>query len=750
MLYKNTVYLYILFLFCTTQLAFGQIKVLNSQTGEPLSGANIYSTNKTEVYVTDVNGHIYQILPEGRYTVSHIGFKSTNIQIENTSNEKTIWLEPNFQLLKEVEVRGYENNASYLSVAGSYGLINQDAISSFGQHSLVRAVNTLPGIRMEERSPQSYRISIRGSLLRAPYGVRNVKVYWNDIPYTDPTGNAFLYFLDNENVSDIEVIKGPAGSVYGAGMGGVLLLNSRANPDDGFSGSIGMDIGSYGFRNVDLAGSYNGEDIQSTVRYAHSNADGYREHTAFDKDVFQVQNIISTSEKNKLSISLLYAGLFYELPGGLTQEQLQEDRRQARPASVDQNAYVDHRNLLAGINNHHFWDSGFGNSTSLYLSNGIKENPFITNYELEKTDGLGGRTRFYKNIKANQNDLTLSLGGEYQYGKFHASNHDNDNGYAGALRYEDESKINNGFVFGQAEFDVKGQWVFTAGASVNYLKYDINRLRDVALDSSYQLVKEFEPVFSPRIGIVKRLNENTSLHASISQGFSPPTQEEIRTSDGDINDDIEAEKGVNYEIGFRGNTNDGKLMFDLTAFYMNQLNTIVSRTTDGGVSKFENSGSTNQSGIEALLGWQVISDAPGLINNLRIQSAYTFHHFRFDEYQKDESDFSGNELTGTAPHILVTTIDVKTKPGAYLFLSHNFTDAIPLNDENTVYSKGYNLVTLKVGWQPTQKKNFDIYFGIDNLLDEEYSLGNDLNAFGDRYFEPSPERNYYAGLKFHF
>src|SRR5690606_33925046 len=160
------------------------------------------------------------------------------------------------KFLKEVEVTGHENNTDYLSVAGSYNLIDNAMINDYSQESLVRAVNTIPGIRMEERSPSSYRVSIRGSLLRAPFGVRNVKVYWNDIPFTDPTGNAYLYFLNNENVDQIEVIKGPSGSVYGAGMGGVLLLKSKVADRDGHHGSAGISGGSYGLKTGKLGLHY--------------------------------------------------------------------------------------------------------------------------------------------------------------------------------------------------------------------------------------------------------------------------------------------------------------------------------------------------------------------------------------------------------------------------------------------------------------------------------------------------------------
>jgi iron complex outermembrane receptor protein len=61
-------------------------------------------------------------------------------------------------------------------------------------------------------------------------------------------------------------------------------------------------------------------------------------------------------------------------------------------------------------------------------------------------------------------------------------------------------------------------------------------------------------------------------------------------------------------------------------------------------------------------------------------------------------------------------------------------------------------VTLKTGWRKKikQKHMFEVFFGIDNLLNEKYSLGNDLNAFGQRYYNPSPERNYFGGIKINF
>jgi len=77
---------------------------------------------------------------------------------------------------------------------------------------------------------------------------------------------------------------------------------------------------------------------------------------------------------------------------------------------------------------------------------------------------------------------------------------------------------------------------------------------------------------------------------------------------------------------------------------------------------------------------------------------------------------------------------------------HNYTSSIPLNDANTVTAKSYHLLQAKVGKKTTFKNtDLEFYAGGDNLLNKAYSLGNDLNAFGGRFFNPAPLRNFYVG-----
>src|SRR5215217_3525274 len=134
--------------------------------------------------------------------------------------------------LEEVIIKAFEQNRRLREIPAAVNYIGRQNIERFSPASIVMAVNTTPGVRMEERSPGSYRFNIRGSSLRSPFGVRNVKVYFNDLPITDPGGHTYLNQLGYYNFNSIEIVKGPGSSLYGAGTGGVLLIESLGEHEE--------------------------------------------------------------------------------------------------------------------------------------------------------------------------------------------------------------------------------------------------------------------------------------------------------------------------------------------------------------------------------------------------------------------------------------------------------------------------------------------------------------------------------------
>src|SRR5688572_5488871 len=115
------------------------------------------------------------------------------VVIVNQSSAQTAPIEnDSSEVLKEVIISAYEQNRKLLNIPAPVSFVGKGQLERYGNNSILPALNTLPGVRMEERSPGSYRLNIRGSSLRSPFGVRNVKLYWNDIPFTDPGGNSYL------------------------------------------------------------------------------------------------------------------------------------------------------------------------------------------------------------------------------------------------------------------------------------------------------------------------------------------------------------------------------------------------------------------------------------------------------------------------------------------------------------------------------------------------------------------------------
>jgi iron complex outermembrane receptor protein len=71
-----------------------------------------------------------------------------------------------------------------------------------------------------------------------------------------------------------------------------------------------------------------------------------------------------------------------------------------------------------------------------------------------------------------------------------------------------------------------------------------------------------------------------------------------------------------------------------------------------------------------------------------------------------------------------------------------------LNDANTAYARKYHLIQGKIGIKQLMigKVPLEVYGGADNILNQKYSLGNDLNAVGNRYFNAAATRSFYGGV----
>src|SRR5688500_8595271 len=85
--------------------------------------------------------------------------------------------------LPEITIQSYFTDQPLLNSPSSAAVTGSKRAEKMQSISALQLVNEIPGVRMEERSPGSYRFSIRGSLLRSPFGIRNIKMYIDEMPF---------------------------------------------------------------------------------------------------------------------------------------------------------------------------------------------------------------------------------------------------------------------------------------------------------------------------------------------------------------------------------------------------------------------------------------------------------------------------------------------------------------------------------------------------------------------------------------
>lgn len=658
-------------------------------------------------------------------------------------------------LLPEVAVQAFQSHLQWKAVPAAIAILGSADLTRYGNASLVPVMNTVPGIRVEERSPASYRLSIRGSLLRSPFGVRNVKVYWNEIPLTDGGGNTYLNLVDLNQLTGVEIIKGPAASVYGAGTGGAVLFRSEmgymAQPAHQFS--AGLLGGSYGLFQQQAGWEYSTKHFTSSLQQSHQQSDGYRQQSASRKDMVKWQGSWQGNTQ-ELTWLLWYTDLFYQTPGGITLAQMQQNPALARqpagalPGAVQQQTAIYNKTILGALRQETKISKQLVWKNFLSLNHTSLANPFITNYEKRGEANIGAGTQLAYSIRKNNTRLQWINGVEWLHNHSLIDNFGNRAGKADTVQFRDDIYAIQWFAFSQAQLSMGEKWVITAGLSLNNQSYRYKRLTDPNTDF---VNKKTSGVLTPRIALMYRLTRDISVYLLAAKGFSPPALAEVRPSDGNYYGNLEAEYGWNIEAGVKGETANSRLQFDLAAYFFTLQNAIVRRTNSTGAEYFVNAGRTRQNGLEALLKYKLIDAGSRFITRWQVWSSYSYQPYRFTDYRQGSTDYTGNALTGVPRQIWVTGMDIEMQKRWYVNASFNVTGALPLTDANDVYADGYQLAQLKWGYRTKQQaKQWDFFAGIDNLLNQRYSLGNDINALGKRYYNPAPGRNLFAGIRYRF
>jgi iron complex outermembrane recepter protein len=651
-------------------------------------------------------------------------------------------------LLPEAGITSYRDSIFNIEQISSVSIMDGHSIEIRKSNTFLSSANSIAGVRMEERSPLSYRFSIRGSLLRSPFGVRNIKVYLDDLPLTDAGGNTYLNLIDVNFISSAAVVKGPAGSDFGANTGGLLFLKTYDNDFEKISVKVNRGsfntFGEYAcFKK--RSGKY---AIQFHEQYRESA--GYRDNSNSSFRSALLNQSFAYGSKNSVKLLTLFTSLDYRTPGGLTLLQKESDRTASRPATAvlrgaaEQKAGVSNNTIFTGLVNKIYFTPSLYHFAALQYSHTDFKNPFITNFETRKESAAAIRTFIsISNDSSRRIRIEWKAGGEGQKLFSTIKNYGNNFGVMDTLHSEKRAEISQLNIFAGITLLYKSV-TFEGSLGYNYSIYsfpEITAMEENAVTSSPELM--------PRAGISVRLSNSYAWRFNVSRGFSQPALAEIIPSGGRLNTNLNPESGWNYESGVRYRNLSRRIRGDFTVYYFKLEDAIVRRTAGDDTEFFINAGSTLQPGAELEVQYKLIPlKTSGLIRYTELRVSLSYTDYEFNTYQTDNDDYSGNRITGVPKQTATSSMEISIPFGLSFFLQHQFISSFPLDDGNTSFSEDVNVFDVSISWKKKLKSGvLEIYLGVQNIFEEDYSLGYDLNAAGKRNYNPAPLRALLGGVK---
>lgn len=646
-------------------------------------------------------------------------------------------------VLDEIVVTATRMQSTVREVPRSISRVGEDRIQNATQQlGLDEALAVVPGLYMQNRYnfSQDLRISLRGFGARSGFGIRGIRVYVDGIPETLPDGQAQVDSIDLGSAKSIEVLRGPASSLYGNAAGGVIAVETELDDLTPFV-EAGLAGGELGFERYQLKSGGSFDSVDYLVNASRQEIDGYRDYS-FSRGVLVNGKVgIRFTEDDRLTLAFNHTDQpESEDAGAITAEELAVNRRAARDLNVLFNAgealsqqrigFLYERDRSHGdllLRNYYVWRD-FSNQLPFVEGGAVDLDRFFYGFGVQYSP---------KNILTD--DLQLTLGVDIDRQGDDRRRFNNDEGVLGDLTFDQDEDVDSTGIYLQAIHDLSEDLTISAGLRYDELTFDINDnfLQDG--DDSGEI--EFDEV-SPSAGINFSFGEHI-LFGSFSRSFETPTTTELANpgGGGGFNQSLNPQLADNYELGIKGERDD--LYYELAVFRINLTDELVPFELAGfpGRTFFSNAGESERSGIEAALAW---SHDSGVAADL----VYTYSDFTFEEFV-DESgnDLAGAQLPGLPRHFGYAGISWQSDAGLFARLEAVYSGALYADDANTARVGDYVVTNFRASrefvsgdWLVTP------YLGVNNLLNEHYNSNIRINAFGGAYYEAAPERNFYAGL----
>lgn len=663
-------------------------------------------------------------------------------------------------------------------VSVSIAVVDEQTIEDKNILNIQEAIENIPGVNAESstNSP-SPRLIIRGAGLKARYGVREIMVMKDGVPLTDPDSFTRFDFIDMQDVSSIEVQKGP-GSINAINTtGGVIQLVTKSVFEEG-TDRIKIGVGDDGQKNVNLKvrGTLSEKDFVSFTFSKRAIDNNWRDNNDFDATQGTLKHGHIFEDESTLETEFSYTESNMNIPTSMTADEFEvfketgeqhDTEAQWQDSARDSKIFAintkyekeigdvlfkprfyfntwDHFHPVTGLINDATDNSVYGTDLELNYNHKLfdKDASLVAGITY-KTD-ITNDAKKYEYADLNYVDETIYVRGTPTIVSVIGNTLSNNKGELAQI--EDSTTILYG-AYLMETFSPAENITVDMSTRVDKLSFDMSGNEITAYDYStknyidgvglYDLEKTYN-LFSAKLGLVYKLTDTTNMYTSIATANQAPTTSELGE-----NMSLAKSTNVNYEIGLKSRTE--KMSYDL-AIYQNDVDDEIIQILDANQNSiYDNAGKTQKRGLEFNTVYR-ISDA------LNVGGTYAYSDFKFVAFNESVRGSLVSRDGNTLPYIPKNQYSLfaalQMENGLKARVTTKSWGSYYMDNANTQKYEGYDFVTdLMIGYE---YKAHNIQLNIRNVTNEYYAMEALKDVYGNESYKAAAPRSAMVTYSYRF
>lgn len=659
--------------------------------------------------------------------------------------------------IPEIVVTADLRNATTMQTASSVTVVTEEVIRSRAAQHFEDIINAIPNVNFASGSNRARFYQIRGIGERSQFvNPINPSVGFliDDVDFSGAGSIATLM-----DVKQVEVLRGPQGTRYGANALAGLINVKTNDPDDSRFVSIKLSAADYGTETLGLVlNAPLTEKFQTRLVIESHESDGYIENDFLDRDdtngrdEMTVRGKLKWQVRDDWSLHLTVANI--DIDNGYDAFSLDNTRH----TLSDEPGFDRQDSTYFSLKSH--WQLGnmdvemLLNQADSDLDYGYDEDWSYTGihpWGYTSTDHyLRERETSSAEIRLLSNESSKIFGDttDWVIGFYYLKSDESllrQYTYL-ATDFKSDYEFDTFAVFTQLDTALNDHWTLSTGIRVEQ--------RDTQYrDSEAVRFSPDDSLWGGKLALEYLVNDSTLAYGSVSRGYKAGGFNIDGTLDADLRS-FDEEYLIEYEIGLKTMLADDTLALQLAVFYDDredqQVKSSLVRERPNGSTEFidflGNAAEGTNKGIEIDVNWSVN-------DNFWITANAGWLDAEFDTFINEfGEDLAGRDQAHAPNYMYNVTVNYEQGPW-FVNVSMDGKDEFYFSDRHTVKSDSYTLYNTSMGYSADRWK---LTLWGRNLTDEDVyvrafgSFGNDPRKFyvTEPYFQYGEPR--VTGLTFEF